>query len=138
MSQKPVRFSGHCVLDGCLINVEDALGQIPVIGGDVDRAIFKHVASAVMQYMSRPARPGEGPSHVKVTKGPDGALKVDGPIVSESEAAQKFLEYRMLCYVGSADPRLDAFRSSLRQEILSALDAPPRPSPNGTGLLAPS
>lgn len=121
MGKEVPRFTGHCVLDGCVIDVHDEVGQIPIIGGDVDRAIFKHVASAMMQYLGRQP-------HARVRK-VGGKLHAEGPLMSESEAATKLLEYRMLCYVESADPRLQAFRAKLREEILEALDAAPRPSP---------
>jgi hypothetical protein len=132
MSDQTPRFTGHCVLDGCVIDVHDALGQIPVVGGDIDRAIFKHVASAMMQYLGRHP-------HARVVREPGKPIRAEGPLMSESEAATKFLEYRMLCYVESADPRLEAFRAKLLEEVAEALEAGPRPSPaNGAGLISPT
>lgn len=132
MAKEVPRFTGHCVLDGCIIDVHDEVGQIPIIGGDVDRAIFKHVASAMMQYLGRPP-------HTRVIKDQGKPVRAVGPLIAESETATKFLEYRMLCYVDSADPRLEAFRLKLREEILEALEAGPQPSPaNGAGVIPPA
>jgi len=129
MSEKPVpRFTGACVLDGTIVDVHDQMGHIPQIGQDVDLAMMKHVASALMQFLSRPP-------HVRVAPNREGKGVASGPIVSEGDAAALFMEYRMLRYVDSTDARLEQVRQQMRAKILEALDAPPYPSPGvGPGM----